>query len=259
MLKNIKIFILICIAMLLIAFIPLFIDWVIIGNSFPSNISNSDWISFLGGYIGVIIGSIVSLVGIMVTIHFTREQIQMTKAQFEEQKRLNNIPVLDCEIIDITNDVDSDAITMDCEYTLKNEEEFCTITAAFNIYNIGLGAAIDLKYGMKVNGKEQDGVFWISENRTLRNQTSIIQKITFFIPKNMNFKPELLVFYEDILENRYCKSINIITNCSDFPNNVVFFIKGQDKGELCKDVKNDKLYYVAKSIEFADNTQGELK
>lgn len=52
--------------------IPLVIDWLIIGNLFPSNISNTDWV----GYIGALIGSVVSFLGILWTINFTREQNQ---------------------------------------------------------------------------------------------------------------------------------------------------------------------------------------
>lgn len=54
--------------------LPLVIDWFIIGNKFPSNISNSDWVGFFGGYIGALIGSVISLLGILWTINFTREQ-----------------------------------------------------------------------------------------------------------------------------------------------------------------------------------------
>ena len=54
--------------------LPLAIDWFIIGNSFPSNISNSDWVGFIGGYVGAIIGAVVSLTGIVITIRYTNEQ-----------------------------------------------------------------------------------------------------------------------------------------------------------------------------------------
>ena len=54
--------------------LPLVVDWFIIGNQFPSNISNSEWVGFFGGYIGALIGSIISLLGILWTINFTREQ-----------------------------------------------------------------------------------------------------------------------------------------------------------------------------------------
>lgn len=59
-----------------ILILPLIIDWCIFANDFPSNISNSDWASFLGGYIGAIVGGLFSLVGIVWTIRFTREQNQ---------------------------------------------------------------------------------------------------------------------------------------------------------------------------------------
>ena len=54
--------------------VPLFIDWIIIGNSFPSNIDNSDWVGFFGGYIGAVLGGCISLIGIYWTIKFTREE-----------------------------------------------------------------------------------------------------------------------------------------------------------------------------------------
>lgn len=57
-----------------VAVVPLVIDWLIIGNGFPSNISNTDWVGFFGGYIGALIGSVISLLGILWTISFTREQ-----------------------------------------------------------------------------------------------------------------------------------------------------------------------------------------
>ena len=59
---------------LLVVGMPLLVDWCIIGNDIPSNISNSDWVSFLGGYIGAILGAMFSLIGIAWTIKFTREQ-----------------------------------------------------------------------------------------------------------------------------------------------------------------------------------------
>ena len=53
---------------------PLALDSLVIGNSFPSNVTNSDWMGFFGGYFGAILGGIISLIGIIFTIRFTREQ-----------------------------------------------------------------------------------------------------------------------------------------------------------------------------------------
>lgn len=64
----------IVIGTLAIFLVPLAMDWLIIGNSFPSNIDNTDWVSFFGGYIGAIVGAIVSLVGIVITIRHTSKE-----------------------------------------------------------------------------------------------------------------------------------------------------------------------------------------
>lgn len=61
-------------SVLIIIALPLAIDWLIIGNSFPSHITNSDWVGFLGGYVGAVISGMLSLVGISWTIRYTREQ-----------------------------------------------------------------------------------------------------------------------------------------------------------------------------------------
>ena len=72
--KKKTIFITILISLILIIGLPLAIDWLIIGSKFPSNIENSDWVGFFGGYIGALIGAIVSLAGIIITIRYTNEQ-----------------------------------------------------------------------------------------------------------------------------------------------------------------------------------------
>lgn len=72
--KKPVVWIFICIFLITIIAIPFIIDWWIIGNDFSSNISNSDWVGFLGGYIGAILGAVFSMVGIAWTIKFTREQ-----------------------------------------------------------------------------------------------------------------------------------------------------------------------------------------
>ena len=72
-----KPFLIILIILLVVLFtvgLPLVLDNCIIGNSFPSNVSNSEWISFFGSYYGAILGGILSLLGIVYTIRFTREQ-----------------------------------------------------------------------------------------------------------------------------------------------------------------------------------------
>ena len=81
--RNMKSKVLVLIIVLSVLFVillPLVVDWLIVGNNFPSNISNSDWVSFLGSYIGAIIGGAVSLFGIAWTVRFTREENRKDRA-----------------------------------------------------------------------------------------------------------------------------------------------------------------------------------
>ena len=92
---------LICLVIVLIILIPIGIDHLIIGNGIYSNISNSDWVSFLGSYIGSLIGAGVSVVGIFMTIKFSEKQskndrefmIEMNR----EERRLSISPLLICQ------------------------------------------------------------------------------------------------------------------------------------------------------------------
>lgn len=75
--KSLIIYVTISVAIILL--LPVAMDWLIIGNSIPSNISNSDWVAFLGSYIGAILGAVVSLVGIIITIQYTNKQNQLER------------------------------------------------------------------------------------------------------------------------------------------------------------------------------------
>lgn len=229
--------------------IPLLLDWFIIGNSIPSNISNSDWISFFGGYIGAIIGASVSLIGIYATIRFTKEQLQMNKIQYEEQKRLNYMPILDCDIDSISDGVDEDALSMDVEYALNFKKDLHAITVEMDIWNIGIGAALNLKYGIKLSSINQDGVFWNPRMCLIRSQDLIKQKITFYIYCDQGTELTLVIFYEDVLGNRYNKCVDFVVNYQKDLNELVFFIKSQDKGNLYLNDDDKELYYVCQSLQ----------
>lgn len=69
-----RILFILMIVLIVLLLMPLAFDWLIIGNSIPSNVSNSDWIGFFGSYYGGLFGGIFSLIGIVFTIRFTQEQ-----------------------------------------------------------------------------------------------------------------------------------------------------------------------------------------
>lgn len=86
-------------AILWIILIPIFIDWFIIGNNIPSNISNECWVGFLGSYLS----SIVSIVGVFITIRYYKNKdkqdsidrkyiiIEQIKKEYEIKYRLEYI------------------------------------------------------------------------------------------------------------------------------------------------------------------------
>ena len=115
--------------------LPLGIDWLIIGNSFPSHISNSDWVGFLSGYIG----SIVSMAGIIITIIYTNKQ---SKKDRENQVR----PYCNVRFVPADKGVSTktvlDRISIGCGEVHDNPD--CYKCLLF-VKNIGLGPAIEFE------------------------------------------------------------------------------------------------------------------
>lgn len=68
--------------------IPLFLDIFIFGNGFPSYISNSDWSSFLGSYLGGIISGAGTLAAVYITTNETRK-IQNESEERNRQEKLD--------------------------------------------------------------------------------------------------------------------------------------------------------------------------
>ncbi len=124
-----------------VVILPLIIDWIIIGNNFPSNISNEDWVGFFGGYIGALIGSIISLFGILWTINFTREQ---NRADRELQIR----PYLDIRYVPSTNKLAGEATwlgyVMINEYNHNETKLQETERGLLYLKNVGNGPATNI-------------------------------------------------------------------------------------------------------------------
>lgn len=60
---------------------PLLLDWFIFGNNVPSSLTNGEWASFLGSYLGAVIGGGVSLTGIVMTIRFTKQENEIERSR----------------------------------------------------------------------------------------------------------------------------------------------------------------------------------
>lgn len=136
---------------------PLIIDYCIIGNNFPSNIDNSDWVSFWGSYIG----AFATLIGIWWTIKFTREQAikdrEFAREQAIKDREYAREQALEersyqCEpklILHTKNkypvEIESECQNISLYYKVMNTHN-TNVNVYYVMKNIGLGPAIDIKF-----------------------------------------------------------------------------------------------------------------
>ncbi len=233
--KKKTIIILIVLSVLLVFIIPILIDWLIIGNDFPSNISNSDWTSFLGGYVGALIGAIVSLVGIIITIRYTNKQNKL-------DRELQVKPY--CSIRYSSEEYNSIENNTLANVTLSfapASENFLLTNGTLFIKNIGLGPAV--KFEIRANKtkcprecsvlvpqKENDIVRFDIDTLKIGEEGTIPVSIQFNFPtltpeeieelktpypdikakyleKYNNFIITISLSFFDILENKYYQEI----------------------------------------------------
>lgn len=169
--KKSTIFVLVLISITMIIGIPLFIDWIIIGNSFPSNIGNADWVGFFGGYIGALIGAVVSLVGILITIRYTNEQ---NKKERELQVRpYCAIRYVHDNKVTGTNKILAEW-ALGCEPRENNAPEYISI---LYFKNIGLGPGVVFEFEIDpINDGREHYPIIIQNNADISNRwVSILQ------------------------------------------------------------------------------------
>ena len=130
----------IIIFLVIIITLPILIDWLILGNDIPSNVSNADWIGFLGGYVGAILGAIVSLIGIMITIKYTNEQNKQDR-ELQIRPYCSIRYVHDDKLVG-TNKVLAE-LPIGCEPKENNGKCY---TSILYIKNIGLGPAVEFDF-----------------------------------------------------------------------------------------------------------------
>ena len=102
----------------------------------------------------------------------------------------------------------------------------------FQVYNIGLGAALDIKYGIELDGVLQDGIFWGWKNRSLKSDCSMRQKLALLFPVQEVFSLDIMIFYDDILGNHYIKRVKLLNQQTDQGQQMICILT-QEKGEIC--------------------------
>lgn len=214
-----KVWLLIIASLIALVLLPLAIDWLIIGNSFPSNISNSDWVGFLGGYIGSIMGCAISLVGIFLTINFTREQ---NRADRELQVR----PYFDIKYRDTPQLMSPKLCLGDVRISFPGKfDSQQTASGIIFVKNIGLGPAIDFDVNVTVDDVEGcNAVFTTASLCATTNSVKANEEATIVVSirhcnadplsnvslENFSFTVQLL--FRNLLNDRFEQSIKLRTS-----------------------------------------------
>ena len=225
----------------LVIVMPFILDWFIIGNEFPSNISNSDWVSFYGGYIGAILGAMFSLVGIAWTIKFTREQ---NRSDRELQIR----PYFDIRYLDVERFCHTKSWlgyvminTWDANVENKTSEAPNDVGAGLlYLKNVGNGPATNINFEVFVENIQAEYRARYTNQNTKVTTNSVLQGSTaelsiditnsrqapkkddfvwqdnemfatydvckFKIPESFSIK--LILSYSDLMSNRFSQELN---------------------------------------------------
>ncbi|VYU47400.1 hypothetical protein [Clostridium tertium] len=230
--------------------IPLVIDYLVIGNNIPSNISNSEWVGFLGSYVGAIVGSLATLIGIFITINFTKKQaeldrensreilnqdIKFAREQAQEDRRLSVMPYLQ---LSLNKNKIAEEHDMNILYVIDEDYNKYSL-ATLTIKNIGVGSVFnfsiknicfnDIKIGYSLEGNE-DAILQVDKHWNLlidlrfkleELSLDLFDKLpngsssitNYSIPSRYSNKGGRLKFtieYSDILQNKYYKEVEIV-------------------------------------------------
>lgn len=169
--KKWQIIVIIIISIIVIIGLPIVIDWLIIGNNIDSNIANSEWVDFFGGYIGALIGAAITFIGIIVTIRYTNEQ---NKQDRELQIRpYCSIRHVNDNIIVGTNKIIG-SLPIGCEPQENNGPVYVNI---LYIKNIGLGPAIEFEFSKDEidDGREHYPIFMQRNSDTSNRYVTLLQ------------------------------------------------------------------------------------
>lgn len=169
--KKKTLIIIILLFVVLIICIPIIIDWVIIGNNIPSNINNSDWVGFLGGYSGALIGGVISFIGIVLTIRYTNEQNRIHR-ELQVKPYCSIRHVHDDKLVG-TNKLLFE-LTIGCEPSNNQGPRY---TSILYIKNIGLGPAIEFNFKVDEidDGREHYPVFTCKNAYTSNHSVNLLQ------------------------------------------------------------------------------------
>ena len=238
---------------IIIIILPFFMDKFIIGNNIPSNISNSDWVSFLASYMG----AIASVIGIIMTIEHTKKEAR-------EDRRLSLAPLLSYEAIQMRHD--SRGMNLFKPNFIDKEiirsEDKWDQNPAIKIENIGLGPLLnltitDIKLEERQLGEnifedihmdetqkvlKKDGILFIQASFSLKAYSLEELDKKKQQPENKEIKISFTVRYDDAINTHYAEEVTLMYNIlfldqtdnSTWSNERSFSVLNVDKKQVKK-------------------------
>ena len=187
--------------------VPIFIDFFVFGNAFPSNIDNQAWAGFLGSYLG----GIATLVAVFITIWDNNKKIeiqrQSEKEQLVEQKKYAVRPYLDTRYMFFNEEskfgindrvfdlkagkvekVRYDLTSTDKQYIKMRQSVPNYIYLKYTIRNIGAGSAVDMK--VSVND--------FSETISIAKDETVTLFLLISMEKEENVPLKIILDYWDV-------------------------------------------------------------
>ena len=158
-------------------------------------------IDFLSNYIS----SCVSIIGLIVTIRFTLEQLKQMQEQFREELRVSNQPYFVAIKYSQHNDITSNIIELDED---SFSIGFCMLD--FGIKNVGKGCVKKIK----ITNIEFDGRFHHGHESNDIIGPDDRMKYSLYYDSSQN-DLELICFdiiFQDIFDNIYCQKVRANTS-----------------------------------------------
>lgn len=189
---------------------------------------------FLG--IAQLTGGLFTVIGVYFTIK--EEEKNQKNAEknanekIREQLRLENIPVLKFKSNNDKRNSGGSIYYIDCD----DETENLKIQLNLEIKNVELGSAQNIYYQLII-GIENDGSRSGIENQIIEPKEVISHTIYFELPKREDYYKNIiiLVFYDDLLENKYMQKLD---GCLSVSMNENEYVPG---AFVCSNEKYEKL------------------
>lgn len=198
--------------------IPIFMDKFIIGNNIKSNITNEQWVGFLGNYLGALIGSVITIYVLAETMIYNNSNLkaQIILNEIDKiQKIKDDQPIISINPINIKSENSANyIIEFEDIYDIKNQDAYIHIGAnAFCVINIGINYALNIKFTLIDENDIKLPIRNASKNsfdnlpKELQHSSSFIFIIRFFTFKCRDLK--LIIEFEDKYKNKYIDNYNV--------------------------------------------------